>query len=92
MARTRSRLRVDQLRELARSGAETALKRLRAEIVAIERTFPELASPRGRRRLKKSLAKVGQRTRRMSPEARKMVSVRMTKYWAERRKAQAKVK
>jgi hypothetical protein len=80
------------MREWARGGAETALKRLRAEIVAIERTFPELASPRGRRRLKKSLAKAGERTRRMSAEARKAVSVRMTKYWAERRRAQAKVR
>lgn len=30
----------EKLRELARTGAEVALKRLHAEIVAIERTFP----------------------------------------------------
>jgi hypothetical protein len=30
----------EKLRELARTGAEVALNRLRAEIIAIERTFP----------------------------------------------------
>ena len=42
MART-PRLNGARLRELARVGAELTLRRLRAEIVAIERTFPELA-------------------------------------------------
>jgi hypothetical protein len=32
----------DRLRELARTGAEVTIKRLRAEIIAIERTCPEL--------------------------------------------------
>ena len=36
-------LSMEQLREMAKQGAEEALKRLRAEIIAIERTFPELA-------------------------------------------------
>ena len=39
----RTGLSFDQLRELAKDGADTALRRLRAEIIAIERTFPELA-------------------------------------------------
>ena len=39
----------DQLLKLARAGAETMVKRRRAEIIAIERTFPELALPHGRR-------------------------------------------
>jgi hypothetical protein len=30
------------VRELARTGGEVTIKRLRAEIIAIERTFPEL--------------------------------------------------
>ena len=34
------------MREWAKAGAEAALKQLRAEIIAIERTFPELALPR----------------------------------------------
>jgi hypothetical protein len=82
-------LTTERLRELARTGAETALKRLRAEITAIERTFPELASGRRRRRVARRAAK---RTRNMSAAARKAVSARMKRYWAERRKAQAKVK
>ena len=39
------RLDAGKLRDLARTGAEQALKRLRTEIIAIERTFPELALP-----------------------------------------------
>ena len=83
------RLSTERLRELARTGAEEALKRLRAEIAAIERTFPELSQPRGRRRLTKAVRK---RTRQMSTAARKAMSQRMKRYWAERRKARAKVK
>jgi len=68
------------------------LKRLRAEIIAIERTFPELALPRRRKALRKSIAKATTRTRQMSAAARKAASQRMKRYWAQRRKAQAKVK
>jgi hypothetical protein len=95
MARTRRRtgsLSAERLRELARSGADVVLKQIRAEIIAIERTFPELALPRGRRALRHSLAQATTRTRQMSAAARKAVSERMTKYWAERRKAQARVR
>lgn len=82
----------EKLRELTRAGAEAALKQLRAEIIAIERTFPELALPRRRRALRRSIRQASNRTRRMSAEARKAVSERMTRYWAERRKARAKLK
>ena len=85
-------LSAEKLRELARTGAEVALKRLRAEIIAIERTFPELALPRRRRALRRSVKNATNRTYRMSAAARKAVSERMTRYWAERRKAQAKVR
>ena len=86
------RLQRGQLLTLARAGAETVLKQLRAEIVAIERTFPELALPRRRRAVGRAIAKARKRTRSMSAAARKAVSERMTKYWAERRKAKAKAK
>jgi hypothetical protein len=68
-----------------------ALNELRAEIVAIERTFPELGLGTGRRALRRSVREATNRTRRMSAAARKAVSARMKKYWAERRKARAKV-
>jgi len=80
------------LRELARTGADVTLKRLRAEIIAIERAFPELRLPAGRRALRRSLKNATTRTRKISAAARKAVSARMKRYWAERRKAQAKVK
>jgi hypothetical protein len=91
MAET-SFLSADRLRQLARTGAEVTLNRLRAEIIAIERAFPELRLPAGRRALRKTYKEVRSRTRSMSAEARKAVSARMKRYWAERRKAQAKVK
>ena len=46
----------------------------------------------GRRSLRRSVQQATSRTRRMSAAARKTVSHRMKKYWAERRKAQAKIK
>jgi len=92
MAKTTYGLSAEKLKELARAGAEHALKELRADIIAIERTFPELALPKRRRSLQRALNKAGARTRTMSAAARKVVSERMKRYWAERRKAKAKVK
>lgn len=68
------------------------VKQLRAEIIAIERTFPELALPQKRTALARSVARVKRRTKTMSAAARKAVSLRMKRYWAERRKAKARVK
>ena len=92
MRHGRSGLSMERLREMAKGGAEVALKRLRAEIVAIERTFPELALPSRRRAVRRAVEKATTKTRRMSEEARKALSQRMKKYWAERRKAEKKVK
>lgn len=82
-------LSTERIRELAKEGAEALLKQLRAEIVAIERTFPEFAQPRRRKALVKRAKK---RTHEMSAAARRTVSERMKKYWAERKKATAKRK
>jgi hypothetical protein len=92
MPKQRTILSADKLRQLARAGAEVALKELRADIIAIERTFPELALPKRRRAWRKSINEATRRTRTMSAAARRAVSERMTRYWAERRKAKAKVK
>jgi len=87
-----NQLNTAKLRDYARAGAEAALKQLRAEIVAIERTFPELALRKRRRAIRKSLARAESRARTMSAAARRAVSERMKRYWAERRKAKARVK
>jgi hypothetical protein len=92
VARGSGGLTAQRLRDLARSGAETMLKQLRAEIIAIERTFPELALPQKRRAVREAFQKARKRVRTMSAAERKAVSERMRKYWAERRKAKAKVK
>jgi hypothetical protein len=88
----KSGLTAARLRELARAGADVTLNRLRAEIIAIERTFPELRLPERRRAVRRSLKQAGRRTRTLSAAARKAVSARMKRYWAERRKARARVK
>jgi hypothetical protein len=85
-------LSAERIRELAVTGAENLLKQLRAEVIAIERTFPELALPQRRREVRRSIKTVQSRTRQMSAAARKAVSERMKKYWAERRKARTRVK
>jgi hypothetical protein len=90
MAKTNG-LDVARLRQLARVGAEVTLSRLRAEIAVIERTFPELANPARRRQVaQRAATQTRATTRRMSAAARKAVSQRMKRYWAERRKADAK--
>jgi hypothetical protein len=75
----------EQFRRLAQLGAQARLLELRQEEAAIRAAFPELAGD-GRQ-----VAENGAATarRRMSAAARKAVSVRMRKYWAERRKANA---
>ena len=91
MAKTQG-LNAERVRELAREGAEKLLRQLRAEIVAVERTFPELKLPQRRREVRDVVGQAQKRTRAMSAAARKAVSQRMKKYWEERRKAQAKVR
>ena len=84
----------EQLRRLARLGAVARLEQLRAEEEAIRGEFPELFG-RGRRQAgaaapQAATAAAGRRRRKkMSPQARKAVSERMRKYWAERRKGKA---
>ncbi|HKA00181.1 MAG TPA: hypothetical protein VKE70_26905 [Candidatus Solibacter sp.] len=85
-------LNAQKLREYARAGAEAALKELRAEIIAIERTFPELTLRKRRRAVRQSVKRAADRTTAWSAAARKAVSERMKRYWAERRKAKARLK
>ena len=84
-------LNTEQLRRLARLGAIARLEQLKQEEADIRKEFPELFG-RGRRALDADVAKPGRRRRRkkMSPAARKAVSERMRKYWAERRRSKGK--
>jgi hypothetical protein len=79
----------EQLRRLARLGAMARLDQLRQEEAGIRGEFPELFG-RGRQASAsdgQASAARRQRRRGMSAAARKAVSVRMRRYWAERRKA-----
>lgn len=78
---------LEQLKHFAKTGAEATLTRLRQEIEIIERTFPELSSAKGRAKV---IATAQKKTRNMSAAAREAVSARMKKYWAARKKAEAK--
>lgn len=83
-----------QLQRLARRGAQAVLDELEREAAAIRRAFPDLFRGRGRARKAggDGAAAAGRPRRRrgMSPAARKAVSERMKKYWAERRRAKGK--
>ena len=83
-------LNTEQLRRLARLGAIARLEQLKQEEADIRAEFPELFG-RGRRAAVADAAKPGRRRRRkMSSAARKAVSERMRKYWADRRKTRGK--
>ena len=80
------------LKDYARRGAEARAAELTAELASIYRAFPDLRRARGRDAA--PAGAVGATTRRrrrkpMSAAMKKAVSVRMKKYWAERRKAKA---
>ena len=80
----------DELQRLARLGAKSRLEELQREEAAIRRAFPDLfGRGRGRQAAAPAAAGSGRRRRGMSAAARKAVSIRMRKYWAERRKAKA---
>jgi hypothetical protein len=76
----------DELQRLARLGAKARLEELRREEASIRRAFPDLFG-RG------AAGGAGRRGRKqMSAAARREVSARMTKYWAEWRKKKGKGK
>ncbi len=81
----------EQLQRLARLGAQARLEELRREEAAIRAAFPDLFGGRGRGRRSAAASAAApaarRRRRSMSAAARKAVSERMRKYWAERRKA-----
>jgi len=83
----------EQIQRLARLGAQARLDELRREEAAIRQAFPDLFGRRGGGARKSgpdaSVAPKRRRSR-MSAAARKAVSERMRKYWAERRKAKGK--
>ncbi|HKC55961.1 MAG TPA: hypothetical protein VKC35_07535 [Vicinamibacterales bacterium] len=79
----------DQLRRLARLGAQARLEELRQEEAAIRSSFPDLFGRVRRTQAVNGQASTARRRPAMSAAARKAVSTRMRKYWAERRKSKA---
>ena len=87
---------------LARRGAEARWNELQAELAGLRRAFPDLGgaretvattNTRGAGRTKRMSGETSDtqtsRRRKMSPAARRAVSLRMKKYWAARRKAKS---
>ena len=83
----------EQFRELARIGAAARVQELLQEEAAIRALFPDLFGGRHQARdVGEDGAAPGparRRRPRMSAAARKAVSERMRRYWAERRRAKA---
>jgi len=77
-----------ELYRLARLGAEARLRALETERAQILRSFPGLRTGAAASAGPAAAASV-RRRRQMSAAERKSVSLRMKKYWAERRKAKA---
>jgi hypothetical protein len=82
--------------DMARKGAEHRYEELKAEIAALVKNFPHLTvkpsrtaqmMAKGRATVEAEVIQVRRRTKKMSAAARKAVSERMKKLWAERRKA-----
>lgn len=93
----------ETLRHLAKLGAQARLEQIDMERRAILVVFPDLARgsaarPGPRRGARTRALKTEtpgaphRRRRKMTPEQRQEVSERMTRYWAERRKAKGKGK
>jgi hypothetical protein len=85
----------NELQRLARLGAKARLEELSQEESAIRQAFPDLFGARGRQAAVAVNVDGNGRGRRhrrrgMSAAARKAVSERMKKYWADRRKAKGK--
>jgi hypothetical protein len=86
----------DVLQRLARLGAQARLDQIDMERLAILEAFPDLGAPKrpaaGRAKPAVVVAKAAPARRRpkMTAAQRKAVSERMTKFWAERRKAKEK--
>ena len=77
----------EQLQRLARLGAVARLEQIRQEEADIRAAFPELFGRGRSAQVVDGKVKGSARKRRkMSADARKAVSERMRKYWAERRK------
>jgi hypothetical protein len=81
-----------ELYRLARMGAEARLRALEIERAHILRSFPGLKAGTSQQSAPAGTSEPGpvRRRRQMSAAERKSVSARMKKYWAERRKANAK--
>lgn len=82
-------LKREQMRKLAKIGAQARLDELQREEAEIRRAFPDLGGAGGR---STGSARSGRSKgrRRMSAANRKAVSERMKRYWADRRKKAAK--
>jgi hypothetical protein len=79
-----------ELYRLARLGAESRLRALEVERAHILRSFPGLKAGSAQSAPAGTSEVAVRRRRQMSVAERKSVSARMKKYWAERRKANAK--
>ena len=84
----------DIISDLARLGAQARIQQLNSELSEIFRRFPDLRGGRSARAQVASDTAAGEaaprRRRKRTAAQKKAASLRMKKYWADRRKAAAK--
>jgi hypothetical protein len=78
------------LKQYALRGAQARVQELQQELTAIYRAFPGLRRGGGAAAAAASSGRPVRRRKPMSAAQKREVSRRMKKYWAERRKANAK--
>jgi hypothetical protein len=83
------------MKQFARRGAEARVAELNAELVEIYRAFPDMRRRRSPSASAAADSHTGSPSRRrrrkgMTAAQKRAVSIRMKKYWAERRSAKAK--
>jgi hypothetical protein len=78
-----------ELRQLAKTGAQVRIKELDSQRMALLREFPELNSSSRSATVTRATAgrpRRTRRTRRFTAAQRRAISQRMKRFWAERRK------
>jgi hypothetical protein len=77
-------------KQLVRLGAATRVAQIKTELAALYRAYPSLRGTGAAAGRAGAAAPVRRKKRKVSAAQREAARLRMTKYWAERKKAAAK--
>jgi hypothetical protein len=80
-------MKISEIKKLARLGAEVGLERLEKQREMLLKAFPDLNTEKVKLLRTRTGVKARRKRRTMTLSQRKAVSVRMKRYWAQKRKA-----